>query len=162
MIDERVATALQNIDPALVPQTTVEVEQDNGQTMSVDNSANPSTSALVSANLEGTGLTLSQFGSIFFSAGAEGISSASTARRAGNEQPSISFTFGSGIATPEPSISIIDSNLPFADTPAGPIFRAADTSLAVPSPAMDVISTPSIIEATQDGDQEPEHEGSTN
>ena len=49
-----------------------------------------------------------------------------------------------------------------ADTPAGPIFRAADTSLAVPSPAMDVISTPSIIEATQDGDQEPEHEGSTN
>ena len=90
--------------------------------MSVDHVEGPVSSVSAMTGLEGTGLALTQFGSAALIGGGESISSASTVRRAEGEQPSVSFTFGSGIAATEPSIFTIHSNLPFTYTPPGPTF----------------------------------------
>ena len=129
MVDDRFATALRNINT-----TPIAAEQEVGKTMIVDDIVTNETSAAPFAGLEGTGLSLAEFGSAALNVGGDSISSASTVRHVGTTLPSISFTFGSGIALPEPSVSTINSNLPFADTPPGPTFHHADLSVTAPSP----------------------------
>ena len=151
---------MQEINNGSTPQKTSALERDKSQSMNLDDIVVPSVLEPGPVALESTGLTLSQFGSVGLSGDGGSISSASTLRHVGGNHPSIAFTFASGIATAiasaDPSVSLINSNLPFAETPPAPTFLAAQLSPPSPSPVVAPSSTPENKQELHEVDKEPE------
>ena len=138
IVEEKVAYALRDLHPTLGAQSAVTSfaqEQDHRQHMVVDpvdggipslNAGNNHTAEESSAIASDIGLYTAQFG--LSAVGEFGTSISTSSTLHGATEPSISFTFGSGIAAGEPSASTINSNLPFANFSLGPTFQTTPSA----------------------------------